>query len=188
MRIKLEQVIEEKEELEFKVLEQEQCFDKQDMEPAEVEMLESELVMLRNKLDRYERGARASERDVGLQCDVFSEAEPEHSGEEIKVIEPRSSCMELSVENLSRLRLTSKEEEMETDSGSEMVLSFSTTASSGFDEMASEAEESIVADAPPTLKPVAEDGGKAGVDEGEKKKTIIIQVSSMLISHSSSFE
>lgn len=138
LRIKLRQMTEEKEELEFKVFEHEECFESASPDGVEGiqaleknQKLELELSHLQRKLEKYEIAVKVPKRNIGPQCNRPFEAEQMVCREDgVKITEP--SSLELSVKNLS--------DDFEgNDSGSELALS--TTASSGFDETWSEAEE-----------------------------------------------
>lgn len=148
LRIKLEQITEEKEELEFKVLEHQECSEMvgedgargRQEHDAEIlkknEELESEVTQLQKKLEKYESAVKAPERHVGLQCDRLSENLPSVAPVKVAITKPDS--LELSAESLL--------DDMENDSGIEAALS--TSISSGFDETSSEAEETAFANDP----------------------------------------
>lgn len=129
---------EEKEELEFKVFEHEEYFERTSadgMDGIQVleknQKLELELSRLQRKLEKYENSVKVPERDIGLHCNRPFEAEQLVCREDlVKTTEPIG--VESFVENLS-------DDFEENDSGNELALS--TTASSGFDEISSEAEE-----------------------------------------------
>lgn len=146
LRMKLRQVNEEKEELEFKVLEHEECSEKSLGQEEEEELLEeneqlrSQVLQLQLKLERYD--VKVNERHVGLQCNrlspigcdtaiIINEAESTHD----KLNVSRSSALDLSVENLSRLGVSME------DSGCDLMLSSSMTESSDFDETSSDVSE-----------------------------------------------
>lgn len=139
LRIKLQQMTEEKEELEFKVFEHDECFERASADGTEGiqvleknQKLELELSRLQRKLEKYEIAVGMPERNVGLRCNRPSEAEPLVCRENpVKTTEPDS------LESLAEILSDDFEE---NDSGND-ELALSTTASSGFDETSSEAEE-----------------------------------------------